>query len=166
MYCSTCGTPLSAELSFCNRCGTSLKKERPVDNEKSIVAALTTAMILIGIAGLGLIIGGSIALKVAAQLAEPGVVMFMLLSFTIIGGVEFMLSRQLSRVLGKGREQERLEQTAQPLFQPAMMPASEARAGHLRSLPEPIPSVTENTTRTLENSLWNSPREDTGKIAK
>ena|SRR5215813_6662958 len=155
MYCSTCGTPISAELSFCNRCGTSLRKERPRD-ERAFVGALTTAMVLVAIAGIGLTIGGSIALKAAAHIRDAAVVLFMLLNFGIIGSVELLLSRQLTRVLSRGREQRQLEEPSQPLFQPAMIAPSEARLAHLRTLPEPGTSVTENTTRTLEHSFRQS----------
>src|SRR6267142_1571642 len=53
--------------------------------------------VLVGILGLGLIIGGSIALKVAAEFNEAAVVFFMVLSFATIGCVELLLMRQLSR---------------------------------------------------------------------
>jgi len=156
MYCSTCGTPLNAGLSFCNRCGTNLNKEPAGAFEKSLAGGLITGVVLVGILGLGLIIGGSIALKVAAEFNEAAVVFFMVLSFATIGCVELLLMRQLSRVLGKGREQMQLEQPAQPLFQPALVPANEARLAHLRTVPEPVTSVTENTTRTLEHSFRES----------
>jgi len=156
MYCSTCGTPISAELSYCNRCGTNLRKERPENAEKSHVAALTTAMVLVALAGIGLTIGGSIALGAAAKLGDAPVVLFMLLNFGIVGGVEIMLSRNLSRVLGKGREPKQIEQPSQPLFQPAMIAPDEARLAHLQTLPEPGTSVTENTTRTLDHSFRQS----------
>jgi len=120
------------------------------------VGALTTAMVLVAIAGIGLTIGGSIALKAAAHIRDAAVVLFMLLNFGIIGSVELLLSRQLTRVLSRGREQRQLEEPSQPLFQPAMIAPSEARLAHLRTLPEPGTSVTENTTRTLEHSFRQS----------
>lgn len=153
MYCSTCAAPLAAGISFCNRCGINLNKERPVEAEKSLAGALITAVVLIGIVGLTAVIGGSLALKIGGEFHEGAVVLFMCLSFLVVGTVEVLLMRQLSRVLGQGRGQKVLEQPAQPLFQPAMMPASEARLAHLRSMPEPVTSVTENTTRTLEHSF-------------
>ena len=153
MYCSTCGTPVTAGLSFCNRCGTSLNKDRAGDQDKSLAAGLITGVVLIAILGLGLVVGGSVALKVGAEFHEPTVLFFMTLSFAVIGSVELLLMRQLSGVLGRGREQKRLQEPVQPLFQPALVPASEARLPHLRNVPEPITSVTENTTRTLEHSF-------------
>lgn len=156
MYCSACAAPLAAGLSFCNRCGTNLNKDRPNDAEKSLVAALVTAVVLVGILGLGIIIGGALALKIAGEFHETAVVVFMSLSFLVVGTVEVLLMRQLSRVLEYGRQLKQLAQPSQPLFQPAMVPASEARVAHLRSMPEPVTSVTENTTRTLEHSFRES----------
>jgi len=156
MYCSACGTPLAPGLSFCNRCGLSLNKDRSADHEKTLAGGLITAVVLIAVLGLGIVIGGSLALKIAGEFHEPVVILFMILSFAIVGSVEILLMRQLSRLLEKGKQQKLLEQQAQPLFQPAMMPASEARVAHLRSMPEPVTSVTENTTRTLEHSFRQS----------
>jgi predicted nucleic acid-binding Zn ribbon protein len=155
MYCSTCGTPVAAELSFCKRCGTSLNKDRGASQENSMAGSLITGVVLVAVLGLGIMCGGAIALKKGAELNEPTVVFFMMLSFAIVGFVELFLVRQLSRLLG-GHDQKRMAEPAQPLFQPAMVPASEVRAAHLRTLPEPIPSVTENTTRTLEHSFGQS----------
>ena len=153
MYCSTCGTPLAPDLSFCNRCGTQLRKERPADQERSLVSYLVTGVVLVAIFGLSLIIGGAIALRTAGQFHENVVAFFMAMSFLIVGSVEFMLMRQLSRVLGKDRERKQLEQSQQPLFQPALVPANELRMAHLRAAGEPTTSVTENTTRTLQSSF-------------
>ena len=153
MYCSTCGTPLSSELSFCNRCGTQLRKEKPADQQKSLVPYLITAIVLIAFFGLSLIIGGGIALRTAGQFHEEAVIAFMGMGFVIVGIIEMMLMRQLSRVLGKDREKKQIEQPQQPLFQPAMVPANELRVAHLRAAGEPITSVTENTTRTLQSSF-------------
>lgn len=154
MYCSTCGTALSPELSFCNRCGTQIRKERSEDQERSLASALVTAVVLVAIFGLSLIVGGAIALHAAAQLHEGIIGSYMAISFLIVGSVEIMLMRQLSSVLGIERRRKQLEQPPQqPLFQPAVVPANELRMAHLRAASEPITSVTENTTRTLQSSF-------------
>jgi hypothetical protein len=119
-----------------------------------MAGGLITGVVLVAVLGLGIMCGGAIALKKGAELQEPAVVFFMILSFAMVGFVELFLVRQLSRLRG-GRDQQRLAEPAQPLFQPALVPASEVRAAHLRTLPEPI-SVTENTTRTLEHSFGQS----------
>ena len=152
MYCSTCGTPAATGLSFCNRCGNNLDKERGEKKEVAVSGYLLSGVVLVALLGLGIIFGGSIALKKGGDFSNDLVGLFMVLSFAIVGLVELILTRQLSRVLGAGNKQERLNQgTAQPLFQPAQVSVNEMRATQLRGLAEPIPSVTENTTRTLEN---------------
>lgn len=156
MYCATCGTPVAPGLSFCNRCGTNLKKESNGSKENSLPGYLISAVVLVAIFGLGIMCGGAIALKKGAELQEPAVVFFMVLCFAIVGFVELFLVRQVSRVIESGRKQEHLDQLTpqqQPLFQPALVPASEVRAAQLRTAPEPVTSVTENTTRTLGHSF-------------
>jgi predicted nucleic acid-binding Zn ribbon protein len=154
MYCATCGAPVTAGLSFCNRCGTSLKKDRPRESE--LGGGLIAAVVLVALLGLGIMLGGSIALKKGGEFSEGTVAFFMILTFAILAFVEVFLVRQLSRVLGAAGKRPRVDTQELPLFQPAMAPASEVRAAPLRRLPEGMPSVTENTTRTLESSFRQS----------
>jgi predicted nucleic acid-binding Zn ribbon protein len=159
MYCASCGTPVASGLSYCNRCGTSLNRERTSERQNPIAGYLISGVVLVAILGLGIMCGGAIALKKGAELQEPAVVFFMVLCFAIVALVELFLVRQMSRVLDSGRKQERPEQLPkqqQPLFQPALVPASEIRAAQLRTAPEPVTSVTENTTRTLEHAFRQS----------
>lgn len=144
MYCSACGSPITPGLSFCNRCGTSLK-ERSADSKSSLpVMALVLAMVLVAVSAMGLLLGGPIALKREGQFGEELIVLFMFLTFLITSFTEIFLYRQLSRL------------TAQPKLPIApavslpVAPPVEYYAPQPRSLAEPLPSVTENTTRTLE----------------
>lgn len=144
MYCVACGTPLAPGLSYCNRCGMSLKergetKQGPVN---SYLAAIT----IIGIGGLIMMLGGAIALKNGAQLNQDMIGVYMLMTFLIVAVVELSLCWQLSR-LNRNAEKK---QAALPQMN-AGMPI-EIRGPQPRVLGEPVPSVTENTTRTLEYS--------------
>jgi len=144
MYCSACGTQLAPGLSFCSRCGMGLK-----ERDKSTVgpiSAFLTAITLIGIGGLGIILGGAVALTNGAHLGEELVGFFMLFSFVIVAITEILLLRQLSRFTAA--KQPRALEAAQPL----PLPADLRRAPAPRSLVEPGSSVTENTTRTLKYS--------------
>lgn len=150
MYCSTCASPVTAGLKFCNRCGANLNKD-PEAPGSSLGGGLITAVVLIALFGLGIMFGGSIALKKGGDMKEDIVGFFMLFSFVIIAMTEFFLLRQLSRVPGTRSQSQRVE-NAPPLFQPAQSaPPRELRA--VRDTADPIPSVTENTTRTLEHSI-------------
>jgi len=145
MYCAACGTPLAPGLSYCNRCGISLK-ERSSEAKPVPVRSYLAAITIIGIVGLSLMLGGAMALKVGAQFHDDLIGFFMLMTFTIVGLVELSLCRQLSRL---NRNAEKSE-TAWPLLQAGM--PNEIRGQQPRALGEPVPSVTENTTRTLQYS--------------
>ena len=155
MYCSSCASPVTAGLKFCNRCGASLGKEQGDHQPTSVTHALITAIVLVAIMGLGAMFGGAIALKQGAGLPTDIVGMFMLFTFLIVGIIEIFLLRQLARTLSADHRTQRSEPVP-PLFQPAPMPARELNA--VRDTVEPLGSVTENTTRTLEHSLRNVSR--------
>ena len=154
MYCSACGSPITPGLSFCNRCGMSLK-ERSAEFKSSVpVVALVLAMVLVAVASMGLLLGGPIALKQEGQFGEELIVLFMFLTFLITAFTEIFLYRQLGRLTA----QPKLP-VAQPVALPAPTPA-DYYAPQPRSLAEPLPSVTENTTRTLEYQRSEPGRKD------
>jgi predicted lipid-binding transport protein (Tim44 family) len=135
-----------------------LGKERDESSHAGIITALITGIVMVGLGGLGIMLAGALNLKTYGQLGNDVVAIFMFLTFLIVITVEMFLLRQLSRMLGESsRRNQRVDQP-QPLFQPATASPNELRAAPLRTLPEPIPSVTENTTRTLEHSLRESSR--------
>ena len=143
MYCSTCAAPLAPGLSYCNRCGASLKERE--DSKSAAVSAYLTTIFLLGLGGLGLMLGGAIALKNGAQFQEDLIGVFMFMAFLLIGIVEIFLCRQLSRVIS---DKEKWPSTLPS--QPAT--TAELRGPQPRALSDSVPSVTENTTRTLDYS--------------
>ena len=152
MYCSGCGSPITPGLSFCNRCGTSLKERgRSESKLPTVSTALVFAMVLVAISAMGLLLGGPIALKQEGQFGEELIVLFMFLTFFISAVTEIFLYRQLSRLTA----QPKITFTQAAPLPP--VPAAEYYApkpqpralNEQRTVAEPIPSVTENTTRTL-----------------
>ena len=140
MYCANCGTPLTQGLSYCNRCGTSLR-ERSETNTGAIGAFLT-AIMLIGIGGLGIMFGGALVLRRGANLSQELIGFFMLFTFLIVGMIEVMLVRNLSKLMGENEKKN---------YFPAPQPVShDLRLPQATPFGEPVSSVTENTTRTLE----------------
>jgi predicted nucleic acid-binding Zn ribbon protein len=143
MYCVACGTPLAPGLSYCNRCGASLKERS--DSKTGTIIAFLTAITLIGISGLGIMLGGAMALKTEANLSQELVGVFMLFSFLTVCATEILLVRQLSRLTGSNGKKS-VDVPSHFVAPPELRPAQP------RALVEPVPSVTENTTRTLEYS--------------
>ena len=139
MYCTNCAAPISPGLSYCNRCGASLREKEIVGGStKTAIPAFLTAITVIAAIGLGIMLGGAIALRKEAGLPEELIGVFMLFAFLITAVSEVMLIRQLSRLTGSLANQRAL-------------PPVQTVPYELRAAPgEPVPSVTENTTRTLE----------------
>jgi hypothetical protein len=140
MYCANCGTLLTQGLSYCNRCGANLK-ERP-DVSTGAISAFLTAITLIGAIGLGVMFGGALVLRRGALLSQELIGVFMLFTFLITGMVEIMLVRNLSK-LTSANEKKNYFPAPQPVPQ-------DLRLSQGMPLGEPVSSVTENTTRTLE----------------
>ena len=143
MYCATCGTPLAPGLSYCNRCGANLKERS--ESHSWAIAAFLTAITLIGLIGLGIMLGGMLTLSKDAHLGESLVGFFMLFTFLIVAITEILLVRQLSRFTGSS------ERKVIDIPPQTVMPG-ELRPNQPRTLAEPMQSVTENTTRTLDYS--------------
>ena len=144
MYCSACGTQIAPGLSYCNRCGMGLKEPAKPKSGAGPIIAFLMAITLIGLMGLGIMLGGALTLATEAHVRDDIVGIFMMFTFLIVLITEIMVVRQLSRYMGNAKALKVVEQPPQ---------ANEFRTTQTpRGLPENLPSVTENTTRTLEYS--------------
>ena len=131
---------LTQGLSYCNRCGTSLR-ERSASNTGAISAFLT-AITLIGVGGLALMFAGALVLRRGAGLSQELIGFFMLFAFLIVGMVEVMLVKNLSKLMG--------EKEKRNYFPAPQNVSNDLRLPQATPFGEPVSSVTENTTRTLE----------------
>lgn len=141
MYCSNCGAPITSTLSYCNRCGASLR-QIAAPKSTGAIAAFLTAITVLGITGLGIMLAGALVLKNEAGLPVELIGVFMLFTFLIVALTEFMLIRNLSKLMVSAENKQYLSALRQP--PPELRPAGPLSMG------EPIGSVTDNTTRTLE----------------
>jgi hypothetical protein len=140
MYCANCGTQLIQGLSYCNRCGFDLRER--VETNTVPVTAFLTAITVLGVIGLGIMLGGAIALSKETRLHPDLIGIFMLFTFFIVTFTEIMLVRNLSKLL-PSKENKKKRSLPPPVTNDLRLPQHS-------SLGEPVPSVTENTTRTLE----------------
>ena len=141
MFCANCGTPRTQGLSYCNRCGADLRERVESSNTKAITAFLS-AITLIGVGGLAIMLAGALILRKGANLGSELIGFFMLFTFLIVSLTEIMLVRNLSKLSGS---------TERKTYLPAPPPMQhDLRLPQGTPLNEPVSSVTENTTRTLE----------------
>lgn len=147
MYCSSCGVAVAQGLAYCNFCGAKLGGAKGVETEKWTTippAYLMAAMVMVFIVGLGAAVTLMSMLKGINDPAnEAFIKAFAALTFLLMLGVEVMFTWLLLR----------RKRGAQEAIHPALSRArstNELGAAQERLLPEPMPSVTEQTTRTLE----------------
>ena len=149
MYCPSCGNEISVELKYCNRCGANLatvpQSYAPVVKPMklglpAIVLGLTITI------GLGVIFGG------ASELAERSlnavaITWIIIFSLATLFGCTALMLRFWLKVLAMNRETyQPPNQIRLPGQTPAQLPPP--RQQFQPSL-EPMPSVTEHTTRTF-----------------
>jgi predicted nucleic acid-binding Zn ribbon protein len=142
MFCQVCGTPRAQGLSYCNRCGADLR-ERKETSHTTPITAMLISITLVALIGLGIMLGGAVTLRKEAGLSQELIGVFMLFAFMVISMTEFMLVRNLSKLISSATENKSYVLPAAPMQQELRLPP----AG---SLGEPVPSVVESTTRTLD----------------
>jgi ABC-type nickel/cobalt efflux system permease component RcnA len=148
MYCPSCGTELTPELSYCNRCGANLK---PISNQSGVPPAklvgaawaISTAVALVTLGGFGMIFGLVMTLITRGINLSPSGMFWISFALLVILAIDWLLVRQLSRVLDMPRLSANATQTKKPEL-------SEKPMQQIGAPREPVSSVTEHTTRTFE----------------
>jgi hypothetical protein len=146
MYCPSCGISTTLELNYCNRCGASLNQASVTDKPRAsgTIISLSIMITAITLGGLGIIFPALVELK-RSGFSEGMMGMFMFFSFMIIAIIDVMLGWQLSRLLSAPRQPGHSAPSKRTT--PTTGLSSPKQIGALH---EPIPSVTENTTRKFE----------------
>ena len=144
MYCSDCGSAVTRGLSYCIHCGATLSvanAERVPRQSGLSPELLVRAMLFAFIFGLGAIIGLMFGMKMVGF--NLGLIIAAtLLSFTLMIAIESVL---ISLLFSRKRGAKEASDAAQ-LKGKVTKELGEADS---RALPEPLPSVTEHTTRAL-----------------
>ena len=145
MYCPTCGNEITVELKYCNRCGANLTLPATSTPMALAPVKLGFPSLVLGITTLG---GLGIILASASEFARQGmhpafIVWMVLFGAATLFGCTALLIRFLTKMMTMGRELAPPQQQLRPQFtdRPTMP--------HLPPRMEPVPSVTENTTRTF-----------------
>ena len=147
MYCSSCGAAVAQGLSYCNYCGAKLNGEKGDSliksselRAESLIILLMVGLFVFGLLAITVLMG---VMKAVLNLNDGQILAFTLLSFLIMLGIEGVLIWRLSR---RRRGAEETGAVALSKEQAT----KELDAAQARVLPEPVPSVTEGTTRAFE----------------
>jgi len=145
MYCSSCGVVVAQGLSYCNYCGAKLsgvKGDSIIKSPEVKPESLVWAMVAVLVFGFVAIVFLMMAMKMVG-LNVGQILAFMILSFLIMLLLEGVFIWQLLRSKRGG------EKSGDTVLLKGQS-TNELDAAHARVLPEPMPSVTEHTTRAFE----------------
>src|SRR4051794_23476144 len=139
MYCSHCGSSTADDLNYCKNCG--FRTERPRDEDPQRLRRLAlVASAAIG--AVGLVGFFSILRELLHSPVAPGVMMILLVAYLVTLLVMFTV---LVRHAFKNSDEKRNFRPSQVPEQPVYF-----RAVSTAQLPDMPASVTEHTTRTLD----------------
>ncbi|MEZ5427088.1 MAG: zinc ribbon domain-containing protein [Pyrinomonadaceae bacterium] len=152
MYCSNCGSEIKKKLNYCNKCGARVSR----DEMESIVASIlekpskspfqsiSTAIAFIGLGGMLAIV--IFALKLLDKGVDIGAIAIIIAMFlATILAIIFLLLRQLPQ------SQPTLKENFSETYQ-APQGLNPANTAQLEEPREPVMSVTDQTTRTLDET--------------
>ena len=146
MYCSSCGVVVTPGLSYCNYCGEKLsgaKSDSTINSPEVRPGTLVGAMVFTFVFGLGAITILTGMMKAVLRLEVGVVLAFTLLSFLIMLSLEGVFIRLLF-------SRKRGAEEAGAAVQLKGQATRELDSAQGRALPEPMPSVTEHTTRAFD----------------
>lgn len=144
MYCSSCGAAIASNLTYCNHCGAKQSNEKTDSLVKttelrydSFIMSVMVGLFVMGLIATSVLLG---VMKSVLQFPFGPLVAFALLSFLILIGIEGILISRLFR-----RRTDKPKTAAEGTFN--ITKELEAQS---RLVNEPVSSVTDHTTRTLD----------------
>src|SRR5262245_8284501 len=143
MYCASCGSALTPNLTYCNKCGARVCSNDTVERKPEILPEfLISAMIGLFVLGLGVIIGLVATMREVVGL-QPNIVLgITLVCFTLLVLMEALFIYLLLRGR-RSRESNEARQFKQNK-------TNELTSGAAVGLPPHMDSVTEHTTRAFD----------------
>jgi hypothetical protein len=135
---------MSQQMKYCNRCGSQLtttKEGALIETTEKRLYEEGVDLFWVTVIGLALILGGMVVMRKVLQLSDALIIAYMILSSTAFT-INFALSLWQIRRLARISEEARANQIGRDLKEPDQLES--------RPAPEPLASITEHTTRTLE----------------
>ena len=146
MFCSICGKQINENLNFCNNCGARIDSSAEMQNNSYSLISTAIIGVLSIIELFGFVF---LAVKLIEKNLDPSFI-FMLLALYVgaVLGIGFLVFKQTSNQRVGSRRKENSSENA------AAKKLSSVSTAQLNpSFQSPIGSVTENTTRTLDEVL-------------
>lgn len=159
MYCPSCGSEISGERKYCNRCGANLSvipPDSPAPVGKPMKLSFPAIVLgLTVVCGMGIIFGGASELA-RIHLHPFAITWIVIFSMATLFGCTALILRFWLKVLSMNRDSH------QPQNQNQLRPSMQTPLPRQQFPPrlEPMPSVTEHTTRTFSPAYRESSDPD------
>jgi hypothetical protein len=144
MYCSTCGVAVTKGLSYCNYCGAQLIGAQAgsshAEVKPELVVSAMAGVFILGLGAIAVLIGVG---KEGAGFDLPVLMAMTIVSFLLL----FIIEGVLIGLLLRRKKAPKDVSSPDRLKDHTTNELSEAR---VRMLREPVPSVTEHTTRAFD----------------
>ena len=153
MYCSTCGQQIADHLNYCNSCGARLEKYVPVVGPNTAPPQMAKGLSVVLMMGF---IGFVAVLKIVldnGRLDMPATVFILVGYLTALTLIARMYFGYMWKSSGPGRDRTKHHGPSKEEY----VPPVSFRATNTNQLqdrpPQPVGSVTDSTTRTLDEVL-------------
>ncbi len=145
MYCPTCGGTVTKGLKYCNSCGERLTRDSPDKGETPdrMLHYILRTLFAIVVPGLGILVG-LVAVLLGNGVTTDAVAALVLIYLLVLFGICFTLIRQVPKLIDA-----KLKGLNDPISKPAQSQLSQQTTGQLDEYREPVMSVTDHTTKTL-----------------
>jgi hypothetical protein len=144
MYCPRCAHPVNKDLKYCNSCGGRLKRDDDKGGPAKMLDEVLDTLFWTSILGLGILIGlVAVLLNRSVQADVLGLIVVAYLA--ALFGICFMLARQVPKLIDAKLKSSASSETS------AMPQLRSVNTNQLTERREPAASVTDHTTRTLDD---------------
>ena len=149
MYCSSCGVAVAPTLTYCNHCGAKLNIEKDQTlvktnelRQESMIMSAMVGLFVLGLVAISILLG---VMKEVLHFDFGPLLVFAFLNFLILISLEgILISRLFRNKAGRGKSDDSSFSAAH------ITRELEAQS---RGSGEPVSSVTDHTTRTLDPVL-------------
>ncbi|HMG33939.1 MAG TPA: hypothetical protein VKM94_08375 [Blastocatellia bacterium] len=155
MYCSACGVPVAASVSYCNRCGTEIagKEGTSARHSQTASAALITAILAAPFVGMLVSVSLMFVMRNSLQFSEEPSIVFSLIAFLsfVVAELAFIWMLVRSKASGASAFSARKTSSVREHQTPGL--PHNIRATLVPTDPSSFEigaSVTDHTTRTLD----------------
>ncbi len=147
MFCPNCGKTVNEKLKYCNGCGERLSKEIEIDKDGTpgkMLDNILTALFLVVMFGLGILVG--LVAVLLGNNVEPKFVMYIAITYlAAVFGICYTLLSQVPKLIDAKLKSQ--QGSPGQLEYPQLERVTTAQLEEYR---EPAMSVTEHTTKTLD----------------